>query len=73
MRNSDNVQIRVMNAVGLRAVNLVKGNSDPYVVLSIPRTGETKTSTVCLNTCDPFWYHNVVFRGSYLHRNTLMP
>lgn len=55
-----------MSATGLRAVNLGKGNSDPYVVLSLPRTGETKTTTICLNTCNPMWYHNVIFNGSFV-------
>lgn len=55
-----------MAAYDLRAVNCIKGNSDPYAVVSIPRTNETQSTPVCLNTVNPKWYHNLIFSNVHL-------
>lgn len=63
MSLESHVQVRLMSASSLRAVNVVKGASDPYAVVTLARTAETQTTVVCLNTVDPKWYHNLVFRA----------
>lgn len=63
MASEAKVQVRLMSANSLRAVNVGKGASDPYAVVTLRRTGETKTTVVCLNTVDPKWYHNLDFKA----------
>ncbi|PXF48329.1 hypothetical protein BWQ96_01789 [Gracilariopsis chorda] len=58
---SDAIQVRLMSAVDLPAVNRIGGASDPYAVLQIIRTKESYTSEVCLNTVNPTWYQCFVF------------
>lgn len=58
---ADAIQVRLMSAVDLPAVNRIGGASDPYAVLQIIRTKESYTSDVCLNTVNPTWYQCFVF------------
>ncbi|CAN8063015.1 unnamed protein product [Agarophyton chilense] len=55
------VQVRLMGACNLPAVNRAARTSDPYAVLHIVRTRETLTSHYCLNNINPTWYECFLF------------
>lgn len=57
------VQVRLMYANDLRAANFIRSTSDPYAVLTLVRTQEIHTTSYCLNTINPTWYHTELFRN----------
>lgn len=55
-----------MRAFGVLPAKHVKGLSDPFVTVTVERTGQIVTTEVCHNTCDPRWYQSFYLEGTLL-------